>query len=148
MIVGFTGTRNGLTDAQRTALNAVLTVLFDLCGPAGELRHGDLVGADAEAHAIARKIGLRIVVHPPDVDSLRAFCQGDEVLAPTSYPTGNKRIVDAAEMLIACPAGLVEETRSGTWSTVRYCRQRGKPIYLVLPDGAVRVEGTRDQSTP
>jgi hypothetical protein len=33
MIVGFTGTRNGLTEAQRTALNAVLTVLVDLCGP-------------------------------------------------------------------------------------------------------------------
>jgi hypothetical protein len=141
MIVGFTGTRNGLTEAQRTALNAVLTVLYDLCGPAGELRHGDTVGADSEAHAIARKIGLRIVVHPPNADTYRAFCQGDEVLAPTPYPTGNKQIVNASEVLIACPAGLVEETRSGTWSTVRFCRRQGKPVYLVMPDGAVRVEG-------
>jgi hypothetical protein len=141
MIVGFTGTRNGLTDAQRTALNAVLTVLFDLCGPSGELRHGDAVGADSEAHAIARKIGLRIVIHPPTSGTFRAFCPGDLVLTPTPYPNGNKHIVDAAEVLIACPPGQVEETRSGTWSTVRYCRKQGKPVYLVLPDGSVQVEG-------
>jgi hypothetical protein len=81
------------------------------------------------------------VVHPPSVDTLRPFCQADEVLAPAPFPIGNKQIVDAAAVLVACPAGMVEETRSGTWSTVRYCRRQGKPVYLVLPDGAVRVEG-------
>jgi hypothetical protein len=140
MIVGFTGTRNGLTEAQRTALNAVLTVLLGLSGRSGELRHGDTVGADAEAHAIARRHGLRIVVHPPSGDGLRAFCHADEVLESAPFPTGNKQIVDAAALLVACPAGMQEETRSGTWSTVRYCRRQGKPVYLVLPDGTVQVE--------
>ncbi len=45
-----------------------------------------------------------------------------------------------SSVLGACPRSAEEETRSGTWPTVRYARKQGKPVYLVLPDGEVRVE--------
>ncbi len=109
---------------------------------------GDAVGAEAEARAIARAHGIRVVVHPPTVDDLQAFYSADAVLVPLPYLTRNKRIVDASAVLVACPQSPEEEARSGTWSTVLYARQQGKPVYLVLPDGAVRVEGVPDHSIP
>ena len=60
------------------------------------------------------------MIHPPDVGALRVFCSADEALAPLPYLTRNKQIVDASEVLVACPQSAKEEMRSGTWSTVRY----------------------------
>jgi hypothetical protein len=136
-IVGFTGTRQGLPEPQRAALNEVLALQ---CGAFGQLHHGDAIGADAQAHVVARNNGIRVVIHPPDVDTDRAFCQDSDMLAPLPYLERNRAIVDAAAVLVACPRSAEEETRSGTWSTVRYARKQGKPVHLVLPDGTVKVE--------
>ena len=51
MRVGFTGTREGLTSAQRDALREVLRALAP-----SVLAHGDCVGSDAAAHAVARDL--------------------------------------------------------------------------------------------
>jgi hypothetical protein len=51
--IGFTGTRRGMTVAQRKTLRSLL-----LTG-SGKLHHGDAIGADAEAHDIAIALGRR-----------------------------------------------------------------------------------------
>ncbi len=132
MIVGFTGTRQGLAPKQRDALRELLVGLSPT-----ELHHGDCAGADAECHSIARRdLACRIVVHPPSSIALRAFCSGDHLFPARSYLTRNQDIVDACDVLIACPEG-AERKGSGTWATVRMARKGAKQVYIVWSDGRV-----------
>lgn len=136
MKVGFTGTQQGLMMAQADAVDLVLRGFEPT-----EFHHGDCVGADAQACEIVWRMPrcyegrIKIVSHPPDNDKKRAHAQSHVELAPLPYLDRNKKIVDATEILVAAPAGVREEVRSGTWATVRYARKRGKPILLVLPTG-------------
>ena len=58
---------------------------------------------------------------------------------PLDYLSRNKKIVEAATYMIAAPES--EETlRSGTWSTIRYSIKLKKPLYIVMPDGSVRIK--------
>jgi bifunctional non-homologous end joining protein LigD len=36
------------------------------------------------------------------------------------------------------PAEPEEQLRSGTWSTVRFAKKQGKPVFVILPDGTVK----------
>lgn len=115
--VGFTGTRHGMTSIQYPTFDAVLAQEPLV------LHHGDCVGADADAHRTARqRSNVSVVVHPPTDSKLRAFCDYDLLLAPLPYMDRNRAIVDASDVLIACPYEIVEPEfgRSGTWSTIRY----------------------------
>jgi hypothetical protein len=130
MIVGFTGTRLGTTYEQAVWLQERLMTLGTT-----ELHHGDCVGADDMVHDLARWLGVRIVIHPPDDDHYRAFCEaieGDEVLDPKPYLDRNHDIVDVCDVLLALPDG-PERLRSGTWSTVRYARRIGKRVEVREP---------------
>lgn len=137
MKVGFTGTRRGMTEAQK---NALWWFLLHHPRLDREFHHGDCIGADAQAHLVARSLGFRIVVHPPASDTLRAWCEGDEVLDPAPYLRRNRAIVDACDVLIACPGG-PEVRRSGTWATIRYAQSRGAPLVLIRPDPDTKIEG-------
>lgn len=92
MKVGFTGTRYGMTAAQRESVKALLVRLG-----ATELHHGDCVGSDAEAHDVARELGLRVVVHPPVDESLRAFKAGDETREPKTHFARDRDVVHETE---------------------------------------------------
>jgi len=118
-----------MTQAQREAVAKLLAEL-----QAGEFHHGDCIGADEEAAAIAVGAGYRIFSHPPLNAAIRAFTRADVELQPKDYLVRNRDIVDVADVLVATPAGL-EVQRSGTWSTVRYARRLGKRTYIVMPDG-------------
>lgn len=137
--VAFTGTSAGLTPKQASALR-----LHFFTAPVGELHHGMCVGADAVAHAMAKRYGWRVVGHP-GVDARgepggRAPLLGlDEVVPPLPYLKRNRLIVAGATLLLACPKGR-EVRRSGTWATVRYARKAGVPVKLFLPDGSVLAE--------
>lgn len=136
MRVGFTGSRLGMTECQRLALTALFISL--LRNVASEFHHGDCVGSDAEAHAIARTFkDLAIVVHPPTDSRLRANCQGDRVLAPLEYLARNRAIVNSVDAMIATPAEEHEIMRSGTWSTIRYARAKRVSCHVIKPDGRV-----------
>lgn len=130
MIVGFTGTQGGMNALQRAMF---IGVLARLCPEV--FRHGDCIGADAEAHALVRQCApnCRIEIHPPADDSKRAFCEGDKVWAPRAYLARNREIVFCSDELIAAPKSRTEELRSGTWSTIRYARKAQKRIHMVWP---------------
>ena len=133
MNIGFTGTRQGLTEPQKERLWSTLQSLQK--DGAVFFCHGDCIGADSAAHLMASILGLRIILHPPDRDALRAFCEADEVRKPLPYLQRNHAIVDETDVLLACPGGRREELRSGTWATVRFARKQGKRVILIYPDG-------------
>ncbi len=131
MIIGFTGTRQGMTYGQRQVM---LGILFDR-HTATEFHHGDAIGSDAEAHSIARSFGLRIVIHPPSDPRQRARCVGDQCMSELGFLVRNRRIVHACDLLIAMPRFDFEEVRSGTWSTVRHAAKVGRETIVILPNG-------------
>ena len=134
--VGFTGTREGLTPPQRAALREVLRALAP-----SHVHHGDCVGADAAAHGLARELGVAVELHPPSIPALRAWCvmrEGEVVHEPAEYLTRNRALVDATEVLVACPREESGEAmRSGTWQAVRWARKRGRRVVIVRPSGRV-----------
>ena len=141
MKVGFTGTRHPLTTVQTTSLYEVFGSFDDV----EELHHGDCVGADAAAHDLAWAHGWNVVIHPPDKPDARAWCKGlsiVDVRPPLPYLVRNHNIVEATEIMVAAPNG-PEYLRSGTWATVRFARQIGRPIVIVWPDGTTTKEEAR-----
>lgn len=133
MKVGFTGTRKALTRAQAAEVAGV----FMPPGPT-QIHHGDCIGADATAHAIAVAYGLRVVVHPPSDPKLRAWCPAPVVLAEEDYLDRNRKIVDATDWLLACPDSDKYGPGSGTWYTIRYARSIGKNVVIVFPNGRIQ----------
>lgn len=129
--VGFTGTQVGMAPRQRSAFAEELSSL------SGSFHHGDCVGADEEAHAIARGTGWWIVVHPPLNPAKRAWCQGDVILPAKDYLPRNHDIAAVTEILLATPKTMREELYSGTWATVRYARKLGRPVRIIWLDGSV-----------
>lgn len=133
MKIGFTGTRDGMTREQVSALNALLPI----ADPSSEFHHGDCLGADAEAHDIATGCGCRTVSHPPIKDALRAFKKADEYRDPKSYFARNRDIVEETDYLIAAPKEFAEQVKGGTWYTVRFARENDKRVLIIRPDGAI-----------
>jgi hypothetical protein len=131
--LGFTGTRRGMTMWQQGAVKR-LAASYD------EVHHGDCLGSDADMHAIARVLQLRVVVHPPVDDRLRAGCTGNVNRPVKPYHDRNRDIVDETEHLIATPDHMTETGLGGTWWTVRYARSVGKPVTVVWPNGRASTE--------
>ena len=98
-----------------------------------EVHHGDCIGADEAIHNICCE-NYKIVIHPPNNPSMRAFCYSECILYEKDYLDRNKNIVDKTDMLIAFP-GSTEVKRSGTWATVRYARKKNKRIILIYGNG-------------
>lgn len=131
MAIGFTGTQKGLTQKQRDSLFLLLNE-----HKRTDFRHGDCIGADAEAHIFARNAGHKIIIHPPIDKSKQAFCRGDGYVAAKDYLDRNHDIVRASQWIIACPKGFAEELRSGTWATIRFAKKLGKRLTIIWPDGS------------
>jgi hypothetical protein len=131
MIIGFTGTRVGMTEKQKEKVKYFLDFY-----KATELHHGDCIGADSDAHSIARNLNVPITIHPPLNLKKRMFNNGyAKLLEKFDYTTRNENIVEASDVLLACPKSSQEELRSGTWATVRYAKKQQKEIVVIYPDG-------------
>ncbi len=138
MRVGFTGTREGLTDAQSCMLTQILdSVQYT------QYHHGDCLGADEQFHKMVVQRGAIPDVHPPSNPKLRANCKSGMMYKPKPYPERNKDIVNMTDCLIACPKGTTEELYSGTWQTIRYARDQGKPITIIYPAGNIVEENKK-----
>jgi len=136
MILGFTGTRYGMSNAQLGAFWRWLERDRDFTS----LHHGDCVGADLDAHNIASAVGFHIAVHPPLDGTWQAHCEGDRYLPPQEYLKRNRAIVVACDRLIATPREAEEQEKGGTWYTVRFARRVGTPITIIWPDGTTTDE--------
>lgn len=133
MIISFTGTRRGMTEAQRAG---VLTLLQDLKPKLA--RHGCCFGADRDFHVLCqcRKVG-----HPSTLDNQAAWAESNLDLSEAPLPPleRNHTMVDHSSALIATPGESREMLRSGTWATIRYAAKVGRPTYIVFPDGRMEV---------
>lgn len=140
--IGTTGTQQGATLAQVRAARGLLLELAD-ADPVDDLilHHGDCIGWDAQAHALARRIGCAVEMHPPLNTSKRAWSEmlpNEHTHPAGEYLARNRCIVDWTRALVACPKEETgEEMRSGTWATVRYARKLKRPIYIVRPSGRI-----------
>lgn len=156
--IGMTGTRRGMTEAQKKTFTKLLKSyqrrafqrsIEEGCprwqdAPPCILHHGDCVGADEEAHKIARSLGFHVVIHPPEYEKHRAWCApyyeseyGDKIKVreEKDYITRNHDIVDECDTMIGVPGEDKEILRSGTWSTIRYSQKQEKVLVVVVPDG-------------
>lgn len=145
MIVGFTGTRNGLTEPQRDALLDEINQLK----PRFWL-HGACVGADAEAVTLVVKWSfsnhpVRIFALPgksangPEEHSLqdeRALYESHVVRETKTHFARNRDIVNECNVLVACPGTMEELDHGGTWYTIRCARKLNKRVVIIWPDGS------------
>lgn len=126
-----TGTRTGMTEHQHDWIRQ------ELCHY-DEFHHGACVGSDETAHHAAIDNGItgeRLVVHPPVNTKYRMAYDHRALWLPAkNYHPRNIDIVDATAILLATPDG-PERPNSGTWYTVRYAMNVGKPITICYPDG-------------
>jgi len=144
--IGFTGTREGITDAQRSTLIRVL--MGDDVWRTASFHHGDCVGADADFDAILRAIYAcpPIESHPCTFAVMRAHCErrGPTVVhAPRRYDRRNREIVLRSATMLVCPKDMSEQRFGGTWATYRIALAEGRRVLVVWPDG--RLE---DRSSP
>lgn len=137
MIVGFTGTRDGMTPQQKETVANLLEGFNAIT-----VHHGDCVGADEDFNTIALSRGSEVVVHPPTDDRLRAFCNGKgvTVLPEKGYLARNRDIVLASEVLIATPKEEEPQPKGGTWYTVNYAKTTKTPLVIVWPNGVIEKE--------
>lgn len=71
------------------------------------------------------------------IQASAGLAHSDDIRDPLPPLERNHRIVDACDVLIACPKDAQEQLRSGTWATVRYARKQGKRVIVITPDGTV-----------
>lgn len=133
MKVGFTGTRKGMTHAQKVKLTEEL--------PLGgrDFHHGMCEGSDDEASRIALNLGYLVVGHPGmnDAGMTQVFGVRNQQHSPKPFLRRNHDIVDETDMLIATPSSRTERLRgSGTWATIRYARKQRKRVVIIYPDGS------------
>lgn len=139
--IGFTGTQIGMQKLQKRAFRQLI---WELIGEGNqvEFHHGDCKGADKEAHNfIVNDFETELILHPPKIDSKRAFCDFSQCREPKLYLDRNKDIVAESEIMIATPKEFAMQWKgSGTWATIRYAKQAKKPLYIIFPDGSITKE--------
>jgi hypothetical protein len=141
MIIGFTGTKKGMTDAQWDAIVSILLKLNY-----NEAHHGDCVGADAEffliLYGVRNDTGRPCIIHshPSTIKATNAHTPSDIIHDPLPPLERDAIIARKVDLMIATPKGFEEEIRSGTWTTVRRAREAGTPIKIVWPDGSITEE--------
>lgn len=144
--VGFTGTRRGMTGQQEGTVELLLEEIKQLWH-ARDLRlrvealrprfhHGDCIGSDMGAQAVAKRVGFWTVSHPPLNEDLRAFTDNDETREPFDYRIRDGHIVQEAQLMLATPKYAREELRSGTWATIRDARRYFTPVIIVWSNGS------------
>ena len=145
--IGFTGTRNGMTEAQKKRVKFIINNLhyLETDSPNEKIvaHHGDCVGADLDFHTIVRNHGgFWVKCHPPNKSNLRAYSLCDESVKEKGYLTRDRDIVDESEIVIGCPRENTEpedDRAGGTWYTIRYAQRTDTVVIVVWPNGQIEV---------
>jgi len=145
--IGFTGSRTGMTPAQKESFKKLLCQLGD--GSPIEFHHGGCKGSDVEAALIVRDMfpNAVIVRHPgrsangddsweaePDKDV------DDLILEPKQHFARNRDIVDCADIVIATPSYdhvINGHTNGGTAYSYCYSIKKLRRTFLIKPNGDV-----------
>jgi hypothetical protein len=131
--LGFTGTQKGWTTEQAySAEYAIECLRKDFLW----MNNEGCIGSDAQAAHLWQSKGGFIYLHPPILETKRAFIQAEQTGLPLSYLERNEIIISMSSCLLATPGEMTEQLRSGTWSTVRYARRSRISIVFVYPDGS------------
>ena len=88
---------------------------------------GGAPGPDRFAEAAAQARGLPVVVHRPDLASVRSYPD-----AARRYHARNQRIVDDADLVVAFVA---PDRKGGTEDAIRRARRAGKRVLIREPGG-------------
>lgn len=138
--IGVTGSRRGISLHQQEALRRALKYYKNR--GATKFVHGDCVGADEAAAAMADLFGYEVHVRPCDIDGMRAYCPAKHQFTYPPKPPleRNKDIVKQCDVLLAFPNSEKEVQRSGTWQTIRYAKERKTPYAIIYPTGRVERE--------
>lgn len=132
MNVGFTGTREGMSNAQWEQFRYVLALFRHADQAVGRrpvLLHGDgpgkdgKVSADTQAERLGLEFSYDIQRFPPKDLTAEALLARD------------RQVALACDILVAAPKTDKEQVRSGTWYTVRQARSLGKPVVMLSRAG-------------
>lgn len=138
MAWSFTGTRRGMTTAQRAAFKALVSNRPDVT----RIEHGACQGADRDAHLLTPHMVQSM--WPCNAEQMawaEMVAKPLDILHSIRPPLDrNRLIVRFGARLIAIPRLMKEEIRSGTWATIRFARSIRRPITLIWPDGSMTFE--------
>jgi hypothetical protein len=151
MRLGFTGTRDPITAAQKGWLWHLFDIMHIEVG-----HHGACINADEEFHLAALAHNVPLMVHPSNskshlaqgLISLKCLQGGPLVtILPAKPPLNRDRdIVSATTGLVALPKQLQEPPPlqwGGTWYTVNYALRLNRPVVIYYPDGRIEKRNTR-----
>jgi len=121
LVVGFTGRREGFTEAQIEKLKELLVHFLKnhklLC------IHNDGEGADKMFRALAADLGASTGVTPYNL----------------GHMARNRYLVEVSDVLIGLPpTDKLLQKGSGTWETIKYMWKKPGVVYIILSDGTVR----------
>ena len=135
--VGFTGTREGMTDIQKYIYTRNFLLIIAKKLPIDRIcfHHGLCIGSDDEAHDIAKENNCYIIGHPPLNKRFAVDKIVNEMREPLPYLMRDHKIVDEATIMFGTPNSKQEILKSGTWATIRYARKLHRLLTIIYPDG-------------
>lgn len=140
LILGVTGTREGMNKIQKENLEKVIeTLLFEQEYEERILHQGQCQGVDVQVAKILKsKYGFKIISHPPVKKDLIGVCENDEVRLPKGYLARDRDIVNECNILLVVPKQNTHQKTGGTWYTHDYARKQNKDLFLILSDGSIK----------
>jgi len=139
MILGFTGTRLGMSKSQRQEVWEFFRVYNQPLGEIELALHGGCLGADVEFHNICNELGIPIQIYPghsamdPKCRLTQAVLSASIIHPSETHFARNRNIVKKCDHLIACP--LFSEGRGGTWYTIKYAKRCSVPCTILWRNG-------------
>ncbi len=118
IIVGFTGTRSGMSAKQK---REVLEELENL-KPISKILHGGCKGADIDFHNMCEFTFREVLpghsAKTGECDDAGGYSGANEIHESQTYFKRNRDIVDQCDILIATPYN--NNQNGGTWYTINY----------------------------
>lgn len=144
MTIGFTGSRNGMTDEQKEQVSNTIDMLLKQTLKGSSAIDGRCVGSDADFNDIATEKGLYTIgiggysAKNPDDLSYRNDNVYNVYRTSMTHFARNREIVNASDVMIATPLSFNFDINGGTNYTIKFAQQVKKPIYVISPEGIVK----------